>query len=115
MDTSIPSNLSLPSDVLVPARPSAAARSPFTVRGRVATLALFTALSLTCYVDRFIMGALVTPVKLEFGLTDEQVGRIEAVFNLAYVVAVPVFGFLGDRIRRKGLLLAGLLVWSVAS
>jgi MFS family permease len=78
-------------------------------------LILFTALSLTCYLDRFIMGALVTPVKTDLGLTDEQVGRIEAAFNIAYVIGVPLFGFLGDRIPRKGLLLIGLVLWSVAS
>jgi MFS family permease len=79
------------------------------------TLGLFTALSLTCYLDRFIMGALVTPVKIDLGLTDEQVGRIEAVFNIAYVVGVPLFGLLGDRFRRKGLLTFGLMLWSIAS
>src|SRR5882757_6546729 len=79
------------------------------------TLALFTALSLFCWIDRFIMSALLTPIKTELRLTDEQMGRIELVFTLAYIVSAPVFGYLGDRYKRKWLILLALLIWSVAS
>lgn len=62
------------------------------------------------------MSALVTPIKSDLHLTDEQVGRIEAVFHISYVVAVPIFGYFADLgFSRKKLLLFGLLVWSIAS
>jgi MFS family permease len=61
------------------------------------------------------MSALLTPIKTELLLTDEQVGRIELVFVLAYIVSAPIFGYLGDRYKRKWLILLALLIWSVAS
>jgi predicted MFS family arabinose efflux permease len=79
------------------------------------TLILFAALSLVCYVDRFIVGALLTPIKESLQLSDEQLGRLNVVFVLAYVGIVPLAGFLGDRFRRKWFVLLALLLWSFAS
>jgi MFS transporter, Spinster family, sphingosine-1-phosphate transporter len=73
------------------------------------------ALALVCWIDRFIVGALVTPIKAEFHLTDEQVGRLQAIFTIAYVIAAPIFGYLGDHFRRKWFMFGGILLWSIAS
>jgi MFS transporter, Spinster family, sphingosine-1-phosphate transporter len=79
------------------------------------TLGLFALLSLVCYVDRFILGALLTPLKADLRLTDEQLGRLNVVFVVAYVLIVPVAGYLGDRYRRKGFVFGALVFWSVAT
>ena len=79
------------------------------------TLALFAALSLVCYIDRFILGALLTPIKEALQLTDEQLGRLNVAFVFAYVAIVPFAGFVGDRYPRKWIALGALLLWSFAS
>jgi MFS transporter, Spinster family, sphingosine-1-phosphate transporter len=82
---------------------------------RWVTLAVFTLLSLVCYIDRFILGALLTPLKLDLGLNDEQLGRLNVVFIFAYILVVPVAGYLGDRYRRKSFVFTALVLWSFAT
>lgn len=82
---------------------------------RWTTLGLFALLSLVCYIDRFVLGALLTPLKAALALTDEQLGRLNVVFTLTYVFIVPLAGYLGDRFRRKWFIFASLLFWSAAT
>lgn len=82
---------------------------------RWTTLSLFALLSLVCYVDRFILGALLTPLKADLRLSDEQLGRLNVVFTLAYILIVPVAGYLGDRYRRKWYVFVSLVLWSFAT
>jgi MFS transporter, Spinster family, sphingosine-1-phosphate transporter len=82
---------------------------------RRVTLGLFALLSLVCYIDRFILGALLTPLKTALSLTDEQLGRLNVVFACAYIVIVPVAGYLGDRYRRKWYVFGALVLWSFAT
>jgi MFS family permease len=82
---------------------------------RWTTLTLFALLSLVCYVDRFILGALLTPLKTDLHLTDEQLGRLNVVFTAAYILIVPVAGYLGDRYRRKWYIFVSLVLWSFAT
>ena len=82
---------------------------------RWATLTLFALLFLVCYIDRFILGALLTPIKEELGITDEQLGRLNVVFVLAYIGIVPLWGYLGDRFSRKWFIFASLVLWSFSS
>lgn len=83
--------------------------------GPWATLGLFTLLSLVCFIDRFILGALLTPLKLDLGLSDEQLGRLNVVFISAYIIVVPIAGYLGDRYRRKWYVFGALVLWSFAT
>ena len=40
-------------------------------------------------------------------------GLLQTVFICSYMILAPVFGYLGDRFRRKYLMAAGIFVWSV--
>jgi predicted MFS family arabinose efflux permease len=82
---------------------------------RWVTLIIFTLLSLVCYIDRFITGALLNPIKGEFHITDEQLGRINLIFIFAYILIVPLAGYVGDRHARKWYIFFSLLIWSAAS
>jgi predicted MFS family arabinose efflux permease len=82
---------------------------------RWTTLGLFALLSLVCYIDRFILGALLTPLKEDLRLTDEQLGRLNVVFTFAYILIVPLAGYLGDRYRRKWYVFGSLVLWSFAT
>lgn len=77
-------------------------------------LLLFT-ISLTLCIDSAIMGALVTPLKAAFHLTDEQIGRLRFAFSLVNLGLCPVIGYLGDRYPRKPIMLIGVVLFSLAT
>ena len=52
---------------------------------------------------------------MEFGLNDAQAGRINTAFMFGYFLTAPFFGYLGDRMARKWLIAAGILVWSLGT
>ncbi len=106
--------------VLTPSLPtSTAAPLPLVLEKRTTSpliplLVLFAITMMLC-VDSAIMGALVTPLKAAFHLTDEQIGRLRFVFSLVNIILCPVVGFLGDRYPRKPIILAGVVIFSLAT
>ncbi len=85
------------------------------IRSPRAILALLTLLNFVNYLDRFLIAAVAPKIQEELGLGDPQIGAIMSAFMLGYFVTSPAFGWLGDRYRRKGLIAAGVLAWSVAT
>ena len=79
------------------------------------SLVALTGLNLLDYLDRQILAAVLTPVKEELHLSDEQLGTIATAFMLGYFLTSPIFGYLGDRLGRKGLIAAGVFVWSLGT
>ncbi len=86
-------------------------------RGRSAryALAILTFINLFNYVDRWVVAAVIEPIKQELGLTDGQLGWIGAGFIIVYTITSPVFGILGDRRRRPPLIALGVAIWSLAT
>jgi MFS family permease len=80
-----------------------------------ATLAALTGLNLFNYLDRFVLSAVTSPIQQEFGLTEGQLGRLNTAFMVGYFVTSPFFGYLGDRVARRWLVVAGILVWSLGT
>src|SRR5262249_40292818 len=78
-------------------------------------LGVVTILNFLNYIDRFILAAVLPRVKTELVLTDFQLGLLANVFLVSYFAASPVFGVLGDRRSRPGLMAAGVSIWSVAT
>ncbi|MEO5667478.1 MAG: MFS transporter [Bdellovibrionota bacterium] len=78
-------------------------------------LLLLTGLNLFNYLDRYVLSAVLTPLKDELSLTDGQLGRLSTAFMIGYFVSCPFFGYLGDRMKRKWLIAGGVLVWSIAT
>jgi MFS transporter, Spinster family, sphingosine-1-phosphate transporter len=54
-------------------------------------------------------------VQHEFHATDKSMGALTSAFFLTYMLVAPLTGWLGDRIPRKPLVIAGALIWSVAT
>ena len=77
-----------------------------------ALLVLF-AINTMNFFDRQILGAVGEPIRKEFGLSDAALGALGTAFTLLYAfVGIPL-GRLADRIGRKGILSAGVFVWSL--
>ena len=85
---------------------------------RVARWGLFvlTLVNLFNYLDRFVVSSLVESLKRsELHLSDAQLGWLATGFILVYMLTSPIFGTLGDRVRRPRLIAAGVAIWSVAT
>ncbi|QNG18188.1 MFS transporter [Rhodococcus triatomae] len=76
-----------------------------------ALIALFLA-NLLNFFDRAIPAVVAEPIKIEFGLSDLQLGLITSAFTVVYAIAGLPLGRLADRAHRPKIIGAGLLVWS---
>ncbi|HEU0175354.1 MAG TPA: MFS transporter [Blastocatellia bacterium] len=65
------------------------------------------------YADRQAIFSVFEPIKGEMRLSDAQLGVIGASFMWVYAAAAPLAGLVGDRFRRKTLILGGLIFWSL--
>lgn len=61
------------------------------------------------------MNAISPRIQQAFTLTDTQLGWVISAFMVGYFLTSPIFGALGDRFPRKGLIAAGVAVWSIAT
>ena len=81
----------------------------------VGTLLLLIGLNLLNYIDRYILPGEVSLIQREFHSTDQQMGALTTALFVFYMLAAPLTGWLGDRFRRKPLIIAGAVLWSVAT
>ncbi len=66
------------------------------------------------FVDRLILAFLVTPMKHDLHLSDTQIGLLQGLAFTAFysVLGIPL-GLAADRVSRRNLIAAGVLVWSL--
>ncbi|MGD0800847.1 MAG: MFS transporter [Terracidiphilus sp.] len=92
-----------------------------TVRSRIgmnpviATLVLLIALNLLNYIDRYILPGELSLIQREFHSTDQQMGALTTALFFFYMIAAPLTGWLGDWFPRKPLIIAGAVLWSLAT
>jgi predicted MFS family arabinose efflux permease len=89
-----------------------AAPAKGTPQGALLALVLLTSLNLFNYIDRFILPGVQTLVQSEFRINDEKIGELTTAFFVVYMLTAPLTGWMGDRFRRKPLIVAGALLWS---
>ena len=74
------------------------------------TVILLTVAYVFNFVDRYILGLLVEPIKADLGLSDTQMGLlIGPAFAVLYAAAGLPLGWLADRTRRTLILGCGSL------
>lgn len=81
----------------------------------VVVLLLLIGLNLLNYTDRYILPGEVPLIQHEFGATDEQMGALTTALFVCYMLTAPLTGWLGDRYRRKPLIIGGAVLWSLAT
>jgi len=87
----------------------------FRIRGPIAILSLLTALNLLNYLDRLVVAAVLPRIQSSLTMTDFEGGLLATIFLIGYFVTSPIFGTLGDRGKRTGLIAIGIAVWSLAT
>ena len=65
------------------------------------------------YADRQAMFAMFPALKLDLGMTDEQLGLVGTVFLWVYAFGCPIAGQIGDRFSKRLLVVLSLVVWSI--
>lgn len=78
-------------------------------------LALLLAANLLNYIDRQVLYAVFPLIKIDFHLSDTALGLLGSAFMLCYMLAAPLFGWLGDHRARPPIAAAGLFLWSLAT
>ena len=76
---------------------------------------LLCALNLLNYIDRQAVTGLLEPIRKDLGATDAQMGLVGSAFLLTYTLLPPVFGWLGDRMKRTRLLASSAAAWCLAT
>lgn len=97
------------------ALPNNSQTAPARIGPAQATLLLLIALNLLNYIDRYILSGEVAPIQHEFNATDHQMGLLATALFAFYMIAAPLTGWLGNRMRRKPLIIGGAVLWSLAT
>ncbi len=67
------------------------------------------------FVDRYILGLLIEPIKAEFDLSDRSIGWLLSAFTLVYGFVGIFMGWLIDRRKRIWIVSVGIALWSAAT
>ncbi len=79
-------------------------------------VALLIGTAILSYTDRQVLSLLVDPVRRDLGISDTQVSLLlGTAFAVIYGLAGIPFGWLADRVSRRNLIFAGVLVWSLGT
>ncbi|MBY0400649.1 MFS transporter, partial [Myxococcota bacterium] len=93
--------------------PASPAPGPSRSRYPYYVLLMLGLVNMMNYVDRNILSVLITPIKAEFGVSDEAMGLLT---GFAFIVVHSLFGLplarLADRTSRRTVIAAGVAVWS---
>lgn len=92
--------------------PAGAPGVRFASRG----LLVLTLINLLNYLDRYVPAAVLPQMKASGVVsTDSEAGFLATGFLVVYMLASPVFGYLGDRRARTRPIAIGVALWSVAT
>lgn len=79
-------------------------------------LAILMGFYLLSYLDKQVLALLANLIGPSLKLSDTQLGMLQGfIFSLPYAVGVLVVGYCVDRYSRRGILFAGVIVWSIAA
>ena len=84
-------------------------------RAALIALVLLTGLNLLNYLDRYILPGAQPLIQQDLHASDESMGALTTALFVTYMLTAPLTGWLGDRFRRKPLIVAGATLWSVAT
>ncbi len=76
---------------------------------------LLTLAYIFSFVDRYILGLLIEPIKAEFGLSDRAIGWLLSAFTIVYGFVGIFMGWMIDRGRRTWIVAIGMALWSAAT
>lgn len=88
---------------------ASASRAAWTIVGLLWVVALIN------YLDRQLIVTMPGPIKADLRLGDEKFGLLSSVFLWIYGICSPAAGYWADRIGKRRVILASLVIWSFAT
>ncbi|CAK9812213.1 Protein spinster [Anthophora quadrimaculata] len=79
------------------------------------TVGVLCFVNLINYMDRFTVAGVLTDIKNDFHIRNDQSGLLQTAFILSYMVFAPLFGYLGDRYSRKIIMSSGVFLWCLTT
>ncbi|XP_077361480.1 sphingosine-1-phosphate transporter SPNS2 [Festucalex cinctus] len=67
------------------------------------------------YMDRYTVAGVALDIQKDYDVSDSGVALLQTVFICSFMVAAPIFGYLGDRFNRKAILSCGIFFWSTVT
>nr|KAF6295003.1 hypothetical protein mMyoMyo1_000154 [Myotis myotis] len=111
-----PSSPSTPSCAAAAKGPGAQQPKPASLgRRRGAAAAILSLGNVLNYLDRYTVVGVLLDIQQHFGVKDRGAGLLQSVFICSFMVAAPIFGYLGDRFNRKVILSCGIFFWSAVT
>uniref|UniRef100_A0A8D1AQX9 SPNS lysolipid transporter 2, sphingosine-1-phosphate n=1 Tax=Sus scrofa TaxID=9823 RepID=A0A8D1AQX9_PIG len=111
-----PSTPSTPSCAAAAKGPGAQQPKPASLgRGPGAAAAILSLGNVLNYLDRYTVAGVLLDIQQHFGVKDRGAGLLQSVFICSFMVAAPIFGYLGDRFNRKVILSCGIFFWSAVT
>ena len=83
--------------------------------GKWLPLCVIVIVTIIASVNKQLIGLIAQPVKVEFGLSDTQLGGIFSIVGVVVAIISPLLGQMADRIDRHKFLLGSILIWSIAT
>src|SRR3989441_4940009 len=93
--------------------PPRVAAAPFSPRYKWWVVFMLWLICFFNYADRQAIFSVFPLLKQDLHLSDTQLGQLGSSFLWVYATAAPVAGMIGDRFRRKTVILGGFFLWSV--
>lgn len=90
-------------------------RKPISARYPWILVGLLWMVSFLNSADRAILNSVKPLLRESFGITDIQLGVVDTAFFWTYAVCAFLFGRLGDSVRRRNMIIFGLVFWSTAT
>ncbi|XP_069470832.1 sphingosine-1-phosphate transporter SPNS2 isoform X1 [Ambystoma mexicanum] len=84
-------------------------------RASVAAAGILSVGNVLNYLDRYTVAGVLLDIQQHFGVKDSGAGLLQTVFICSFMVAAPIFGYLGDRFNRKIILSCGIFFWSAVT
>jgi MFS family permease len=79
-------------------------------------LTVFFIAAVLSYTDRLILNLLVEPIRHDLSISDAQISYLQgAAFAVIYAIVGLPLGRFADRHNRRNIILAGIILWSVAT
>lgn len=84
-------------------------------RGAWAIVGLLWVVATLNYLDRQLVVTMPGPIKGDLQIGDERFGLLSSVFLWIYGVCSPIAGYVADRVGKRPVIIASLLIWSAAT
>ena len=100
----------------IPLKPKAPTDADYpTPRVAWTLVAILTLAYVSSFIDRYILGLLIDPIKESTGASDTQMGLLSSAFTWIYALAAIPLGFMVDKRNRTRLVAVGVFLWSAAT